>query len=177
MPVLLLVDHDGVRGEAQQADDLGVPGGAEEDDDVPLVDQLLEEALFLDHPGAGAVDDVQAAALRPLEDLGADAVRTDDDRGSLVHVVEGLHAVHAEADEVADHALVVHDLAQRMRGPAGDCGLLGLVDGLADAVAEAGAVRDSDFLHHAHSRPMFAHVRRSRRPAVPSDQGSGGFSG
>ena len=43
-----------------------------------------------------------------------------------------------------DDALVVDDLAEGMRRLAGGRGLLGLVDRLADAVAEAGALGDAD---------------------------------
>ena len=52
--------------------------------------------------------------------------------------------------EVADDALVVDDLAEGMRRLAGGRGLLGLVDRLAHAVAEAGALRDPDLLDRSH---------------------------
>ena len=52
--------------------------------------------------------------------------------------------------EVADHALVVDDLAEGVgRLPAGG-GLLGLVDRLAHAVAEAGALGDPDVSNGSH---------------------------
>ena len=80
LPVLLLVHDDRVGGEAQQADDLRVVGRAQQDDRVALLDELCELALLLDHPGAGAVDDVEAARLGPLQHLRPDAVGADDDR-------------------------------------------------------------------------------------------------
>ena len=46
--------------------------------------------------------------------------------------------------ELAHDAVVVDDLAERVRRLAGGRGLLGLVDRLADAVAEAGALGDAD---------------------------------
>ena len=96
VPVRLLVDDDRVGREAEQADDLGVLRRAEEDDRVALLDELLELALLLDDPGAGAVDDLEAAGLGALHDLGLDAVGADDDRGAVVDVVERLDAAHAE---------------------------------------------------------------------------------
>ena len=41
VPLLLLVDDDRVGREAEQADDLGVLGRAEQDDRVAVLDQLL----------------------------------------------------------------------------------------------------------------------------------------
>ena len=161
-PVRLLVDDDRVGREAQQADDLGVLRGAEQDDRVALLDELLELALLLDDPGAGAVDDLEAALLGALEDLGLDAVGADDDRRAVVDVVERLDAPDAEVEQVLDHALVVDDLPEGVRRLAGRGRLLGLVDRLAHAVAEAGALRDSDGLDGSHTASMFAHVRPIR---------------
>ena len=45
-------------------DDLGVLGGPEQDDRVALLDETGQLAMLLDHPGAGPVDDLEAA-LRP----------------------------------------------------------------------------------------------------------------
>ena len=64
VPLLFLVDDDRVGGEPEQADDLGVVGRAEQDDRVALVDELAQLALLLDDPGAGAVDDLEAARAR-----------------------------------------------------------------------------------------------------------------
>ena len=50
-----------------------------------------------------------------------------------------------------DDALVVDDLAEGMRRLAGGRGLLGLVDRFSHAVAEAGALRDPDFLDRSHA--------------------------
>ena len=122
---------------------LGVP---EQDDRVALLDELRQLALLLDDPGAGAVDDLEAARLGALHDVRADAVGADDDGRAVIDVVERLDGLDAEILEVADDALVVDDLAEGMRRLAGGRGLLGLVDRLADAVAEPGALRDADFL-------------------------------
>ena len=127
---------------------LGVP---EQDDRVAVLDELDQLALLLDDPGAGAVDDLEAALLGPLHDVGADAVGADDDGGAVVDVVEGLDRLDAELLEVADDALVVDDLAEGVRRLAGGRGLLGLVDRLAHAVAEAGPLRDADFLDGSHA--------------------------
>ena len=42
-------------------DDLGVVGRAQQDDRVAVLDQPGQLLLLLGHPGAGAVDDLQAA--------------------------------------------------------------------------------------------------------------------
>ena len=63
LPVLLLVDDDRVGREPEQPDHLGVVGRAQEHDRVALIDELLQLALLLDDPRAGAVDDLQAALL------------------------------------------------------------------------------------------------------------------
>ena len=101
LPVLFLVDDDGVRGEAQQADDLGMVGRAQEHDRVALVDELLQLLLLLDHPGAGAVDDLQAARLGTGHDLRRHAMRADDDRGAGVDVVERVDGADALRLELA----------------------------------------------------------------------------
>ena len=75
----------------------------------------------------------------------------DDDRRAVVDVVERLDGLDAEVLEVADDALVVDDLAEGVRRLAGGRRLLGLVDRLANAVAEAGALRDADLLDGSHA--------------------------
>src|SRR6185312_3009328 len=115
-----------------------------------LLDQLGQLSVLLDDPRAGAVDDLEATLLGPLHDVGADAVGADDDGCAVVDVVERLDGLDAEVQEVADDALVVDDLAEGMRRLAGGRRLLRLVDRLANAVAEAGALRDADFLDGSH---------------------------
>ena len=147
VPVLLLVDDDRVGREAEQADDLGVLRRAEQDDRVALLDELDELALLLDDPGAGAVDDLEAARLGALHDLGPDAVGADDDGRAVVDVVERRRRSRTPICwRSRIDALVVDDLAEGMRRLAGGRRLLGLVDRLAHAVAEAGALGDPDVL-------------------------------
>ena len=111
---------------------------------------MIELLLLLDDPGARAVDDLEAALLGALHDVRADAVRADDDGRAVVDVVERLDRLDAEILEVADDALVVDDLAEGMRRLAGGRRFLRLVDRLANAIAEAGALRDADFLDGSH---------------------------
>src|SRR4029453_9407686 len=85
-----------------------------------------------------------------------DAVGPDHDRCAVVDVVERLDGLDAEPLEVADDALVVDDLAQRVRQLAGGRRLLGLVDRLADAVAKAGPLRDSDGFDGSHTGSSIA---------------------
>ena len=79
-----------------------------------------------------------------LHHVGPDAVGADHDGRAVIDVVERLDGLDAQPLEVADHALVVDDLAEGVRRLAGGRRLLGLVDRLADAVAEAGPLRDPD---------------------------------
>ena len=149
-PILLLVDDDRVGGEAEQPDDLGMLRACRAGRSCSRPRRAGELALLLDHPGAGAVDDLEAALLGAFHDVRTDAVGADDDRRAVVDVVERLDGLDAEGLEVADDALVVDDLAEGMRRLAGGRRLLGLVDRLANAVAEAGALRDADFLDRSH---------------------------
>src|SRR6185503_17387296 len=90
--------------------------------------------------------------------LRPDAVGADDDCGAVVDVVERVDGLDTEGLEIPDHALVVHDLAERMGRLALGTGLLGLVDGLAHAVAEARPLGDPDLGNRARA---FAHVELS----------------
>ena len=73
----------------------------EQDDRVALLDELGQLALLLDDPGAGAVDDLEAAFVGALHDVGAHAVGADDDRRAVVDVVERVDRLDAEVLEVA----------------------------------------------------------------------------
>ncbi len=170
LPLLLLVDDDGVGREAEQADDLGVLRRAEQDDRVAVLDELDQLALLLDDPRAGAVDDLEPALLGAVHDVRADAVGADDDRRAVVDVVERLDRLDAQVLEVADDALVVDDLSEGMRRLAGGRRLLRLVDRLANAVAEPGALRDADFLDRSHA-PIIA-----RGPFGPPRSGCGRYA-
>ncbi len=150
LPFLFLVHDDRIRREAEHADDLGVLGGTEQDDRVALLDELRQLAVLLDDPGAGAVDDLEAARVGPIHDVRAHAVGPDDDRRSVVDIVEGLDRLDTQILQVADDALVVDDLAEGMRRLAGGRGLLGLVDRFSYAITEPGALRDPDFLNDSH---------------------------
>ncbi len=158
VPVLFLVDDDRVRREPQEADHLGMLGRAEEHDRVALLDELHDLLLLLDDPGAGAVDDLEAAGRGAVHHVGANAVGADHDGRAVVDVVERVDGLDPELLEVADHALVVDDLAEGVRRLARGAGLLGHVDRLANAVAEARPLRDLDLGDRADS---CAHVGTS----------------
>ena len=108
-------------------------------------------------------------SLGAVHDVRPDAVGADDDRGAVVDVVERFDRPDAEVLEVAHDALVVDDLAEGMRRLAGGRRLLGLVDRLADAVAEPGALRDADFLDGSHANDY-----RTGLPSGPIGQVSVG---
>ena len=100
LPLLFLVDDDRIGCEAEQADDLGVLRRPEQDDRVALLDEPAQFALLLDDPGAGAIDDLEAALVGALQDVRPDAVGPDDDRGAVVHVIELLDGLDARAPAV-----------------------------------------------------------------------------
>jgi hypothetical protein len=63
-PVLLFVDQNGVWGEPEKPNDLGMIRCTEEDDLVPLLNESSEFTVFLRHPGASPVDHLKAASGR-----------------------------------------------------------------------------------------------------------------
>ena len=165
LPVLLFVDHDRVGGEAQQANHLRMVGGAQEDDGVALLNQLLELLLLLDDPRAGSVYDLEALRLGAGHDLRRHAMSADNDRRAVVDVVEGVDRSDAVGLQPRDHALVVDDLSQRVRLLALCRGQSRVVDRLAHAVAEAGPPRYADFFNSSHFDFSMAHKRRLRAGA------------
>src|SRR5438876_4677036 len=106
--------------------------------------------MLLDDAGACAVDHLAPALVRPLYDVGPDAVRREDDRGAGVGGVERVDGLDAESLEIGDHALVVDDLAQGMGRLARRTSFLRLVDRLAHPVAEASAAGDPDLTDRSH---------------------------
>jgi hypothetical protein len=178
VPVGLLVDHDRVRRETQQPDDLGVVRRPQEHDRVAVLDELLELLLLGDDPRAGAIDDVEAAIGGGPPDRGRHAVGADHDGGPVEGLVERADRPDAAGVKARHDPLVVDDLAEGVGHPAGVGGLLRLVDRLADAIAEAGALRDADVLNRAHvpiiarfltkprwSRPLEARWRAQASPS------------
>jgi hypothetical protein len=144
VPFLLLVDDDRIGREAEQPDDLRVLGRSQDDDRVALVQEPHQLLLLLDHPGAGAIDDFETTGFGTRHDIRPNAVCPDDDRGTVVDVIERFDRLDAEVLEIADDPLVVDDLPEGMRRLAGGRGLLGLVDRLAHSVTKAGPLRDAD---------------------------------
>jgi hypothetical protein len=147
---------------------LGVLRGAEQDDGVALLDEAGQLAVLLDDPRAGAVDDLEALRVRSLHDVRTHAVSADDDRRPFIDRIQRIHGPDAEALEVVDDALVVHDLAERVRALAGSRRFLGLVDRLANAVAEPGALRDADVVNGSHVNGSIA-----RGTVRPPQSGAG----
>ena len=178
VPLRFLVDHDGVRRMAQQADRLGMLGRTEEDDRVALIDELLELALLGQHPRAGAVDDLQPALFRAGHDRRRHAVGADHDRRSGVDLVEAVDRADALRHELLDDALVVDDLAEGMRLLALCGGHLGVIDGFPDAIAEARAARDDDLIDGSHVQASIARGARGtvERPLATDDTARSGRS-
>ena len=84
-------------------------------------------------------------------DLRRDAVGADHDGGARRPRRPSVSTVRMPcASSSAMTPVVVDDLAQRVRRLALRGGQLGVVDRLADAVAEAGAARDPDFFDRSH---------------------------
>ena len=158
-------------------------GRAQQDDRVALVDELAQLLLLGDDPCAGPVDDLEALRLGAIEDIGPHAVGADDNGRTVVDVVESFDRLDAEVLELAHDAVVVDHLSERVRRLAGGRGLLGLVDRLANAIAEPGALGDADFLDGSHAwiiawgpvQPPSAtgRLRLARGPAVPRRRRAG----
>jgi hypothetical protein len=77
-------------------------------------------------------------------------VSADDHGRALQHLVQRVDGLDPVSLELGDDALVVDDLAERVGPLAGSRGLLGPVDGLADAVAEPRPPRDPNFSNVTH---------------------------
>ena len=71
--------------------------------------------------------------------LGPDAVCSNDDRRAFGDFVERIDGLDPLELKLGDDALVVYDLAERVRPFAGSGGFLRLVDCLAYPIAEPGA--------------------------------------
>ena len=95
-------------------------------------------------------------------DLRRHAVSADDDRGAVVDVVERVDRLDALGLQPGDDALVVDDLAQRVRLLALCRGQSRIVDRLAHAVAEAGPPRYADLFNGSHFDFSMAYKRRLR---------------
>ena len=150
LPILFLVHDKRVGGEAEQADHFGVAGRSQQHDRIALVDQALDLALFLDHPRARSVNDVEVAGFGPGEHLGANAVGSNDDGRALCDFVERIARLDPLQLQLGDHTLVVDDLAERVRPLAGRRRFLGLVDRLADSIAEPCAPGDANLSNVTH---------------------------
>ena len=73
----------------------------------------------------------------------------------LVDVIERVDGADALGLELGDDALVVHDLAERVRLLALRGGEARVVDRLAHAVAEPGPARDPDLFDGTHSQAKY----------------------
>jgi hypothetical protein len=101
--------------------------------------------------GARRVDGLEPAVGRALHDGRRDAVRAEDDMGTLGDLVDLLHEDRAHALERRDDVHVVDDLLPHVDG--GAVALEGLLDG-DDSAVDAGAVAprcgEEDLLGSAH---------------------------
>ena len=86
-PILLFVDEDRIRREAEQADHLRVIRRAEQDNLIALVDEACELAMLLGDPSTGAVDDLKSAGTSTFKNLRRYAVRTNDHGCTFVYII------------------------------------------------------------------------------------------
>ena len=163
VPVLLLVDDDRVGREAEQADDLGVLRRAEQDDrcSPPSTSSSSSRCSWMtqvqvpsmtSRPRASARS--MTSGLTPWARMTTAAPWSTSSSDSTVSTPSCCRS--------RDDALVVDDLAQGVRRLAGRRRLLRLVDRLAHAIAEAGALGDPDVLDGSHGS-MVAQAAQSRR--------------
>ena len=167
-PILLFVDQDGVWGKAKQADDLWVIRRAEENDLVSLFHESSELAMLLRHPGAGAINHLEAALCCATEHLGGHTMRANNDSGPRRDLIKLVNILDSTGAEVGDQPLVVYDMAQGVGLFPRGAGDLGLINGLTDAIADARALRDDDVLNTSHVG-IIAHPD----PRADSPQGGG----
>ena len=117
-------------------------GGAEEDDGVALIHETAQLALFLGHPGAGAVNHLKPALCRTPEYLGGYPMCANDNGGARSDLIEVVNVLNAAGTQVGNQPLVVNDMPEGMGIFSGGAGDLGLIYGLTDAIADAGALRE-----------------------------------
>ena len=145
-PVLLFVDEDGVGGKPKQPNNLRVIRGAEENDLVPLLYQPRKFTMLLRHPGAGAVDYFEPTLCCTTENLRGHPMRANHDGGPRSDLIKVVNILNTAGAEVGDQPLVVYDMPQGVGLFSRGAGDLGFINGLTDAIADAGALRDDNVL-------------------------------
>jgi hypothetical protein len=118
---------------------------ADQQDVVVLVGEALRLVVHLGDQRAGGVDRLQLTVGSLGVHRRRDAMRGEDDRLALGHLVELLDEDRAARLEVGDDVLVVHDLLAHVDGGAVEVqGLLDRHDRPVDARAVAAGGRQQD---------------------------------
>ena len=147
--LLRLDEDDRVRNLAHRADDLLVPGVADEDDGVALGGVALGLHVHLGHERAGRVDRPEAAGLGVRVHGRCDAVGREHHRLPLRHLGLLVDEDRAALLEVADDVDVVDDLlADVDRRPVEVERALHGLDRPLDARAIASRRSEENFLDH-----------------------------
>src|SRR5207237_438457 len=135
LPLFLRFDDGGFGREAEQANDLGMLGRAEDDHAVALVGQLLRKTLRPEHEGARRIDALEALRLDLRAHLRGYAVRADDD-DAFLRFGRILDDFHAESAKPLADLRVVDDLTEVVHGAAGFGRGFGQLDGFLDPETE-----------------------------------------
>ena len=106
--------------------------------------------MLLRHPGAGAVNHLKPALCRTPEYLGGYPMCANDNGGARSDLIEVVNVLNAAGTQVGNQPLVVNDMPEGMGIFSGGAGDLGLIYGLANAIADAGALRDNNVLNTSH---------------------------
>ena len=147
---------------------LVVVGVADEDDAVPLARVADGLQVHLGHERTGGVDHPQPAPPRLLAHGRGDAVRAEDHRGVVGHLVELVHEVGALGPEGLDDMPVVHDLAAHVDRRRADLeGQLHDVDGAIHAGAEAARPCEHDFLEGDGGHMPSVYLKYQVSPTIP----------
>ena len=138
-------DLDVIGGLAKRALDLLVALMAHQDDVVVFLREAHGLAVHLGHERAGRVNRGEVAGGSGLVDGRGDAVRGEDDAGTLGHLVGLLDEDRAALSQRLDDELVVDDLLAHVHGRTVELeGLFDDVDGAVHAGAVSAGSRQED---------------------------------
>src|SRR5262249_25077679 len=147
-----LHEMDAAGNAAARALDFRMALMADQDDVEALLGIALALAVDLGDQRAGGIDDGQVAQRGLVGDLLRDSVGAEDRDGTLGSLVQLVDEAGADAPQLLDHALVVHDLMTDIDGRA--IFLEREFDDLYGAL-DAGAKSSRLRKNHQHALPTF----------------------
>ena len=137
------IDAAAVRGVelADRAFDFRMPRMADQEHLARLARIARDLHVHLGHQRTGGIEDLERAALRLHLDGAGDAVRAEDHRGAVRHLVQFLDEHRADGAQPIHHVFVVDHLVAHIDRRAEQVdGALDDVDGAVDAGAESARI-------------------------------------